>query len=311
MPKSFSALRCVFAVLVAPAAVPFCYGLSMWLYAGNNPYKAEPLLPGQLAAVWMLAFEVTLVVGLPTWWILTGKRHLSWRSCAVQEGLSPSKSLSGFLRERITTRCEIWRRSVRADTRDSFWNELSGERSAVSGAVTVCPFVAAELVLYGQRWRAGTRIVRDTPVNMPSALITLNSATSPPSPAMSASDDAAEPQSRKSNTTSRCRTPIPASSPPPRKRRSDRGPSNRGVARSCGRAQPVPAAHPSPDRTSLLECLHHRSEAGLVTSLPSDIRARPQEGAPAVAHVRIPPLADAMPPPSGAVLPLVRSLDRR
>ena len=86
MPKSFNALRWVFAVLVAPVAVPFCYGLSMWLYAGGNPYKAEPLLPGHLAAVWMLAFEVTLLIGLPTWWILTGKRHLSWRSCAVIGG---------------------------------------------------------------------------------------------------------------------------------------------------------------------------------------------------------------------------------
>ena len=50
-----------------------------------------------------------------------------------EEGLSRvEKPVKIFFRERTIARCEIWRRSLRAYARDSFRNELSGERSPVS-----------------------------------------------------------------------------------------------------------------------------------------------------------------------------------
>ncbi len=73
----------VAAVVVAPWAVPLVYGSVLAVYAGRDPFDAEPLLPGHLAAVLVVAYEVTLVVALPLWLLLARRWRISYQIAAL------------------------------------------------------------------------------------------------------------------------------------------------------------------------------------------------------------------------------------
>ena len=75
--------RYVTAVAVAPWAVPLAYASVLATYAGRDPFDAEPLLPGHLAAVLVVAYEVTVLVALPLWLLLARRWKMSYQVAAL------------------------------------------------------------------------------------------------------------------------------------------------------------------------------------------------------------------------------------
>lgn len=93
--------RYVTAVAVAPWAIPLAYALVLAAYTGRDPFDAEPLLPGHLAAVLIVAYEVTLLVGLPLWLVLARRWRISYQTAALSGlvlGISTA-IVFGMLRE--------------------------------------------------------------------------------------------------------------------------------------------------------------------------------------------------------------------
>ena len=75
--------RYIVAVAVAPWAVPLAYASVLAAYTGRDPFDAEPLLPGHLAAVLVVAYQVTVLVALPLWLVLARRWKISYQIAAV------------------------------------------------------------------------------------------------------------------------------------------------------------------------------------------------------------------------------------
>jgi hypothetical protein len=75
--------RYVIAVATAPWAVPLAYALVLGVHVGRDPFEAEPLLPGHLAAVVMMAYWVTVLVALPLWLVLSRRWTISYQIAAL------------------------------------------------------------------------------------------------------------------------------------------------------------------------------------------------------------------------------------
>src|SRR5581483_180449 len=105
-----SITRYVTAVAVAPWAVPVTYASVLAAYAGRDPFDAEPLLPGQLAAVLVMAYEVTVLVALPLWLVIAQRWRVSYQTAGLSGltlGISTALVL-GRLRENYPVGFLLW-----------------------------------------------------------------------------------------------------------------------------------------------------------------------------------------------------------
>lgn len=62
-------LRITLAILLAPAMVPLCFRMLLPFYVTGPFERAAPLLPGMLGVILYAAYLVTLLLGVPLWWL--------------------------------------------------------------------------------------------------------------------------------------------------------------------------------------------------------------------------------------------------
>ncbi|MDH4064597.1 MAG: hypothetical protein OEW19_09360 [Acidobacteriota bacterium] len=70
------------AVVLAPLVVPVVYVAILGALTGGNPQIAEPLLPGQVAAITVFSYVLTFVVAGPVWAMIR-HRPLTYQTSAV------------------------------------------------------------------------------------------------------------------------------------------------------------------------------------------------------------------------------------
>ena len=75
--------RTALAALISPWALPLSYACVLAAYVKRDPFEAAPLLPGHLAMVLMLAYVVTLFIGVPLWLALSARWAVSIVAAAM------------------------------------------------------------------------------------------------------------------------------------------------------------------------------------------------------------------------------------
>lgn len=74
--------RLLLAAILAPMVVPVVYVAILSALTGGNPQIAEPLLPGQVAAITVFSYVLTFVVVGPAWAVIR-HRPLTYQTSAV------------------------------------------------------------------------------------------------------------------------------------------------------------------------------------------------------------------------------------
>jgi hypothetical protein len=70
LPVMTNGLRITLATLLAPLMVPLCFRAVLPFYVQSPVETAAPMLPGMLGVILYAAYLVTIMCGLPLWWLV-------------------------------------------------------------------------------------------------------------------------------------------------------------------------------------------------------------------------------------------------